>query len=95
MEKCQKEIESWTIFFKSDYFFNGILKNSGLEDLEWVLRNISDETRLDELVELYESLGFEVMIKDYVPEEHSDKCDICMSQSPDKFKVIYTKKITI
>lgn len=55
-------------------------------------RNIVDEIRLSELVETYESLGFEVGIRDFIPEEFPDECNACMVEYPGKYKVIYTKK---
>ena len=58
----------------------------------WTQRNIMDEPRLSELVELYESLGFEVMIKDFNPNESPDECTECMAASPEKFKILYTRR---
>jgi len=58
----------------------------------WVQRNVVDEARLSELVEMYESLGFEVEIKDYVPEKSPDECHACMVECPEKYKIIYTRK---
>ena len=60
---------------------------------EWVQRNIIDEPRLSELVETYESLGFEVMLKDFDPKEFPQNCDICMTANLEKFKVLFTRKI--
>ncbi len=58
----------------------------------WEKRNIIDEPRLSELVELYESLGFEVKVTDFKPEEFPEECSECMVTSPQKYKVIYTRK---
>lgn len=60
---------------------------------EWIQRNIIDEPRLSELVETYESLGFEVMLKDFDPKEFPQDCNTCMIANPDRFKVLFTRKI--
>ena len=59
---------------------------------QWVKRNITDEPRLSELVEMYKSLGFDVMIKDFKPEELSEDCSDCMAAYPERYKVIFTRK---
>lgn len=63
----------------------------GHDDSAWIRRNIVDEPRLSELVELYESLGFEVMLKDFIPEEYPDECSECMASFPERYKIIYTR----
>ena len=59
---------------------------------DWIRRNIVDEPRLSELIELYKSLGFEVVIKDFNPEGFPEECSECMAAYPEKYKVIYTRK---
>jgi len=59
---------------------------------QWVKRNIIDEPRLSELVEMYKSHGFDVMIKDFRPEELSENCSECMAAYPGRYKVIFTRK---
>lgn len=59
---------------------------------EWVRRNIVDEPRLSELVEMYESLGYEVVLKDLNPEEFPDECSECMVAFPERYKIIFTRK---
>ena len=67
------------------------LKNKRKNDTAWIRRNIIDEPRLSELVELYESLGYEVMLKDFIAEVHPNECSECMAASPKKYKIIYTR----
>ncbi len=59
---------------------------------DWLKRNITDEPRLSELVEMYESLGFEVKTENFIPENFPKECSECMLQFPEKYKVIYTRK---
>ena len=57
----------------------------------WQKRNVVDEPRLSELVELYVSLGFEVLVEPVDLE--SEECTECMKAAPEKYKVIYTRPI--
>ena len=58
----------------------------------WTKRNIADEPRLSEAVEMYESLGFEVRVEPVDLE--SEDCTECMRAEPDRYKVIYTRKLS-
>ena len=66
-------------------------KDKKLIESGWVKRNDADEPRLSELIELYKSLGFEVMVKDFTPEDTGDECQECIIHSANKIKTIYTK----
>lgn len=70
------------------------VKNKKLIDSEWVKRNDADEPRLSELMDLYKSLGFEVMVKDFSPDNTGDECQECFIRSANKIKTIYTRKKT-
>ena len=67
------------------------LKNNSIED--WERRSIIDIDRVSEQVEMYESIGFEVMVKDvdleHLPEEY---CKECFIAHPEKYKILYTRK---
>lgn len=59
----------------------------------WLRRSITDNERVEEQVELYESIGFEVMVKDVIPEQlPSEYCKECFLSNPEKYKIIYTRK---
>ena len=59
---------------------------------EWTRRNVAEEPRLSELVELYTELGFEVYLKEVGKDEcPSDDCTTCLMADPGKYRVIYTK----
>ncbi|MFC1563707.1 hypothetical protein ACFL6G_02165 [candidate division KSB1 bacterium] len=51
-----------------------------------------DEPRLSELAEMYEYLGFEVKTEAFKPEEFPKECSECMTENPEKYKVIYTRR---
>ena len=63
-----------------------------LRRMGWVKRSALDETRLSEMVELYESLGFEVLLEPVRPGDLGADCSMCYSTSCDKFTMIYTRK---
>ncbi len=60
---------------------------------DWLRRSIIDNDRVSEQVEMYESIGFEVMVKDVDP-EHLPKeyCKECFITNPEEYKILYTRK---
>jgi hypothetical protein len=58
----------------------------------WERRTTIDEPRLSELVELYEELGFEVLLRPVSREELGETCSECYLADPGRFKTIYTRK---
>lgn len=62
---------------------------------DWMMRNITDENRVNDIVEAYESFGFEVKVENFDPVRFPSDCNECMLENPEKFKVIYTKQIAI
>ena len=57
----------------------------------WLKRNITDNFKVKETVELYELLGYEVKVTNYDPDSCDVECNECMKDTPEKFKVIYTR----
>jgi len=62
---------------------------------DWIMRNITDENRVKDTVEAYQSFGFEVKIEDFDPMKYPSECNECMHATPEKFKVIFTRQIGI
>jgi hypothetical protein len=58
----------------------------------WVRQFTTDEPRLSEAVELYESIGVEVRLEPWDLGELEDECDECLAAYPERFKTIYTRK---
>jgi hypothetical protein len=66
-------------------------KNKSTKD--WERRSIIDNERVSEQVEMYESIGFEVMVKDVDPEQLPEEyCKECFIANPEKYKILYTRK---
>ena len=59
---------------------------------EWVKRNITDADKVADIVETYQSMGYEVKVEDYEADSCDSDCNTCMVETPDKFKVIYTRQ---
>ncbi|HSM09320.1 MAG TPA: hypothetical protein VLA33_09920 [Gemmatimonadota bacterium] len=59
----------------------------------WERRFVTDAKRAAEAVELYESLGFEVVADPVRPEEMGEQCDTCRLLVLLKFRTIYTRRV--
>ena len=61
----------------------------------WERRSITDAKRVAELVELYESLGFEVHLQPVTPEileAIGEECRSCYIDRWDEYKIIFTRE---
>lgn len=58
----------------------------------WERRFITDATRLDEVVTLYEDAGFEVAADPIRREDFPDGCDDCQLLALLQFRTIYTRR---
>lgn len=67
-----------------------------LEVLGWEKRFLADEPRLSEMKELYESIGFDVLLEP-LPEKEDlaqcaeSGCTACMDLDPNRYRTIYTR----
>jgi len=62
--------------------------------VEWEKRNTVSEDRVGELVELYESLGFEVKVEAFTEfEGGGEVCESCLLDSAVEYFIIYTRKL--
>jgi hypothetical protein len=59
----------------------------------WEKRNLTDEFRILDMIELYESMGYEVKVEDYSADNCSVECNSCLVETPEKFKVVYTRRL--
>ncbi len=63
----------------------------------WHRQSVLSEPRLSEAVELYESLGFEVLLipvrEECAADGQAGTCTACFGadEDPDRFKVVYTR----
>ena len=58
----------------------------------WERQTTTDEPRLGELVEFYEELGFEVLLRPAALVELGQDCTDCMMAEPERFRTIYTRQ---
>ncbi|MCK5837790.1 MAG: hypothetical protein KAH09_11035 [Desulfobacula sp.] len=56
----------------------------------WKFRGVYDDPRLTEIVKTYEELGFFIKLTPFTPGLVSG-CARCIMESPDKYKMLYTK----
>ena len=57
----------------------------------WVRRNVADSDRLDELIELYETLGLEVVSRPLKRADFQERCHGCAARACRAYRVIYTR----
>tara|TARA_B100000315_G_C14503119_1_gene553267 strand:+ start:560 stop:811 length:252 start_codon:yes stop_codon:yes gene_type:complete len=62
------------------------LKHNG-----WVKKFDADEPRLSEMVELYESIGFEVKLEPVNTQTSKEQCNVCLTNTEKKIMTIYVK----
>ena len=63
-----------------------------LEKQGWQLQFTTDEPRLSEVVELYESLGFEVHLEPACTELPLPECATCYEPFCNKYKTIFIRR---
>lgn len=62
-----------------------------LEKQGWIKQFTASEPRLSEMVELYQSLGFEVRLES-ADTNNQNECQVCLAAEPEKYKTIWTRK---
>ena len=67
-------------------------KVAELEQLGWQMQFTTDEPRLSEAVELYESLDYEVRIEPACAELPLPECATCYQRFCDKYKTIFIRR---
>lgn len=63
-----------------------------LEAAGWQRRHLVEPARAEETIELYESLGFEVMSRSPTPDDFGPKCKECADAACLAFVLIYTRR---
>jgi hypothetical protein len=58
----------------------------------WTRQFVANEPRLSEAVEVYESLGMEVLLEPLPAEGEEGECRSCLDAAPEQFRIIYTRK---
>ena len=60
----------------------------------WEKRFMAEEPRLSEMKDLYESIGYEVLLEPLPPKEERaacTDCTACLDIDPDRYRTIYTR----
>jgi len=57
----------------------------------WAKRFTCDASRVDELVETYESIGLEVRAESISEDDPDLSCQVCFAGNRDGYKTIYTR----
>ena len=62
----------------------------------WERRFMAEEPRLSEMRELYESIGFEVLLEPLPPRDELSACaeggcTACLEVDPERYRMIYTR----
>jgi hypothetical protein len=68
------------------------LREKKLEKEGWIKQTNIVEPRLSEIVELYESLGYEVRLEPVKLDELDEECRKCYEVEGDKVKTVYVRK---
>jgi len=72
----------------------GRSKEKELKRKGWIRQFTTDEPRLSEAVELYQSLGYEVHLEPANFNEKSETCKACIQANCGKYKTIYIRRKT-
>ena len=69
-----------------------INREAELKQAGWEKRHSACEPRLSESVELYQSMGFEVLLEVLPAVNDEGSCQVCLQADRDQYRVIYTRK---
>ena len=67
-------------------------KEEELKGKGWIKQTTIGEPRLSEIVELYESLGFEVRLEPVRLDELDEECRKCYELEGDEVKAVYVRR---
>ena len=65
---------------------------AALEAQGWQRQFTTDQTRLEEMVDFYQSLGYEVLVEPACDELPLPECQSCYEKFCDKYKTIYVRR---
>ena len=57
----------------------------------WTKKFTCDTSRVEEFVEMYESIGFEVRLEPVSDDDPDLSCQVCFAGNRDAYKTIYTR----
>ena len=69
-----------------------VLRGPALAEEGWTQRTVSDATRIEELEELYSSLGFETKTTAIDPTSFGEACAACAETACSNYIALFTRK---
>ncbi len=69
-----------------------ILQEPQLVAAGWERRTVTDPNRIDELEEMYASLGFETCTTEMDPDSFGEACNTCAVTACDTYLALFTRK---
>jgi len=63
-----------------------------LEEQGWQRQFTTDQTRLEEMVDFYQSLGYEVRVESVCDDLPLPECESCFDKFCDKYKTIFVRR---
>ena len=70
----------------------GESKKAILEEQGWQRQFTTDQTRLDEMVDFYQSLGYEVRVEPACDDLPLAECKSCYEKFCDKYETIFVRR---
>ena len=67
-------------------------KRAALEKQGWQRQFTTDQSRLEEMVDFYQSLGYEVRVEPACEELPLPECASCYEKFCDKYKTIFVRR---
>lgn len=65
--------------------------SADLKQAGWTKQFTVEKSRVNEYVELYESLGFEVFVEELKLDELNEECKICYEKDASNYATLYTR----
>lgn len=63
-----------------------------LRDAGWQRRTMTDPSRVEELTEIYTSLGFEVLAQPLSKSDFGESCEACAESACTSYVLMYTRR---
>jgi len=69
----------------------GKQREDELKQLGWIRQFVTEEPRLSEAVELYQSIGYKVHLESATFDETNQVCKNCLQADCERYKTIYIR----
>ncbi|MEZ5175597.1 MAG: hypothetical protein R2823_05265 [Acidimicrobiia bacterium] len=72
-----------------------VLNGEELHAAGWMQRTVTDPSRITELEELYQSVGFETTIVPLDPDSFGDSCNECAVTACSEYLALFTRRLGV